>query len=226
MMLRKIKALIFSVEFVISIVAVVIFMFCFRGAIHKIRRVWARTQRFFGGYNLKVDGGLDENANMIILNHVSMLDIVIMEEISPKNLCWVAKKEIGEIPLIGQILKIPKMIPLERSNPRAVVKMLKEAKERVDEGRVIAIFPEGTRKDGIKLGKFKNGAKILADKLDLRVQPVLLVGTNIMDSKRFSFGSGEIKVIFLPLIDTANPNWLENAKDIMQARLDMELDKK
>ncbi|BCX79566.1 1-acyl-sn-glycerol-3-phosphate acyltransferase [Campylobacter sp. 19-13652] len=225
-MLRKIKALFFSIEFIISIISVVIFMFCFRKSIHKIRQIWAKTQRFFGGYSLKVEGKLDESANMVILNHASMLDIVIMEEISPKNLCWVAKKEIGEIPIIGQILKIPKMIPLERSNPRAVVKMLKEAKERVSEGRVIAIFPEGTRTDGITIGKFKNGAKMLADKLDLNVQPVLLVGTNIMDSKRFSFGSGEIKVIFLPIVDTTDENWLQNTKEMMQARLDLELSKK
>lgn len=226
MMLRKIKALFFSIEFVFSIIVVVILMALFRKSIHKIRQKWARIQRFFGRYNLIVQGEFDQNADMIILNHVSMLDIVIMEEVSPKNLCWVAKKEIGDIPIIGQILKIPKMIPLERSNPRAVVKMLKEAKERIDEGRVIAIFPEGTRKDGVKLGKFKTGAKMLAEKLNLKVQPVLLVGTNIMDSKNFSFASGDVKVIFMPLIDTSKEDWLETTRNIMQERLDFELKNK
>lgn len=222
-MLRKIKALFFSVEFIFSIIVVVILMFCFRGFIHPIRRAWAKLQSFFGRYKVLTEGKLNSDTSMVIMNHASILDIVVMEEVSPKNLCWVAKKEIGDIPIIGQILKIPKMIALQRGDPRAVVKMLKEAKERIDEGRVIAIFPEGTRRDGITLGKFKSGAKMLAQKLNLKVQPVLLVGTNIMDSKHFSFGSGDIKVIFLDPIDTSKDDWLETTRDIMQARLDKEL---
>lgn len=222
-MLQKIKTILFSIEFLVSIVIVIVLMACFKKSIHSIRQKWARLQRFFGGYELETIGSMQEDANMIVMNHASMLDIVVMEEVSPKNLCWVAKKEIGDIPIIGQILKIPKMIPLQRGDAKAVVKMLKEAKERIEEGRVIAIFPEGTRMDGIKLGKFKNGAKLLAQKLNLKVQPVLLVGTNIMDTKNFNFAKGRVKVIFLEQVDTSNENWLEITRNKMQERLDIEL---
>lgn len=226
MILQRIKALFFSIEFILSIILVVIFMAIFRPFIHPIRRTWAIIQRFFGRYKIVIDGYMDSNAQIILMNHTSMLDIVVMEEVSPKNLCWVAKKEIEKIPIIGNILKIPKMIPLDRSDPRAVVKMLKEAKERLSEGRVIAIFPEGTRGDGKRLLRFKNGAKLLTEKLNLKAQPVLIIGSNILDSKRFLFGSGVVKIVFLPVIDTTNPEWLSITRTKMQEYLDIELNKK
>lgn len=222
-MLRKVKAVFFSIEFVGSILVVIVLMLAFKRHIHSIRRRWARVQRFFGAYGLKVEGHLQEQTQMIIMNHQSILDIVVMEESSHKNLCWVAKKEIGDIPIIGAILRIPKMIPLQRGSARAVVEMLGAAKERLKEGRVIAIFPEGTRGDGKHIARFKSGAKIMAQKLNLKVQPVLLVGTNVMDSKRFSFGRGDVKIIYLPPVDTSKEDWLENTRAMMQERLNIEL---
>lgn len=55
------------------------------------------------------------------------------------------------------------------------MRVLKEAKQRLSEDRVLAIFPEGTRSRNEKLLKFQSGAKILSEKLDLKVQPILIV---------------------------------------------------
>lgn len=224
-MLAKIKAAYYAIEFVVSVIGVIILMWLFTSKIHAVRRFWAKTQRWFGFYKIEIVGAPRDDANMLIMNHQSMLDIVVMEEIYPKNLCWVAKKEIGEIPLIGQILKIPRMLPIDRSNPRGIVTLIKEAKDRIADGRVIAIFPEGTRGRGGKLLKFQSGAKVLADKLELKVQPVVIVGSEILDAKNFSFKGGTIKVIYLDLVDRSDESWLENARKAMQARLDIELQK-
>lgn len=222
MILSRIKAFFYAIEFTISVILVLIFMWLFKNNQHKIRRFWAKTQRLFGFYKIEIIGKPNTNTNMIMINHKSMLDIVVLEEIYPKNLCWVAKKEIGDIPIIGKILSIPKMLPIDRSNPRAIVNLLKEAKDRISDGRVIAIFPEGTRAKGDKLLKFQVGAKVIAQKLNLKVQPVVIVGSEILDTKKFNFKNGKIKIIYLDEININDENWLENTRKKMQEVLDKE----
>ncbi|WP_170020127.1 lysophospholipid acyltransferase family protein [Campylobacter sp. RM16190] len=222
MILSRIKAAYFAVEFTISIFLVVFFMWLFKNNIRTIRRIWARTQRFFGFYSIKIEGEFSQDANMIIMNHQSMLDIVVLEEVHPKNLCWIAKKEIGEIPVIGKILSLPKMIAVDRESRHSLVKLVKEAQDRINNGRVLAIFPEGTRSQTDTLLPFKGGAKIIVDRLNLKVQPIVIVGSDIMDVKNFSFKNGEIKIICLDLVDTSDKNWLEITREKMQKTLDKE----
>ncbi|MCD8212601.1 MAG: 1-acyl-sn-glycerol-3-phosphate acyltransferase [Campylobacter sp.] len=222
MILSKIKAAFFAVEFVISVIFVIIFMWILPKHNRRVRQIWARTQRFFGGYSLSLTGEFNNEANMILINHQSMLDIVVLEEIHPKNICWIAKKQIDELPILGQIIKIPKMIAVERENKHSLIKMLKDAEDRVSNGRVLAIFPEGTRSQTHTLLPFKGGAKIVANKLNLKVQPIVVVGSDIMDVKNFTFKNGKIKIICLDLVDTQDKDWLENTRIKMQTVLDNE----
>ena len=115
--LNKIYTVFFAVEIALSILVVIAIMAIFPHRTRPVRRVWGRIQRFFMGYSLETVGELDEEAQMIIMNHQSMLDIMIFEEIHPRDICWIAKKEIAELPIYGNILKIPRMLPIDRSHP-------------------------------------------------------------------------------------------------------------
>ena len=159
------------------------------------------------------------------MNHQSVVDIIVLEMIYPKDECWVAKKEIGDIPIFGHILKAPKMIAIDRNDRRSMVKIIKTSKERIKEGRVISMFPEGTRSDGTKLLKFQSGAKVLAEKLNLKVQPIVIVNTRyIFDSKKITAHKGQISVIYLDSIEPkSDENWFENMKIQMEKRLKDEL---
>lgn len=106
------------------------------------------------------------------------------------------QKELGEIPIFKVAMKKPKLLCIDRKNPRDLVRVLKEAKERISEDRVLAIFPEGTRSKNEKMLKFQSGAKILSEKLNLKVQPILIVDSaKILDTKSFSASSGVLKII-------------------------------
>ncbi len=214
---KKIKAIYIIIEFAITVAFIIILMKIFNKKNRQIRRAWAKLQRYLIGYKLEVEGKPDEDAKLLILNHQSMLDIVVLEEIHPKNLAWVAKKEIGEIPFFGQILTIPKMIAIDRESKASLVKLFKEAEDRLKDDRPIVIFPEGTRGRGDRLLKFKAGAKLLAQKLKLKVQPILIIGTKkVFDSKNMSSQSGTIKVIYLDSIDiTKDKDWYEKIYKIM-----------
>ncbi len=214
---KKIKAIYIIIEFAVTVTFIIILMKIFNKKNRQIRRAWAKLQRYLIGYKLEVEGEPDEDAKLLILNHQSMLDIVVLEEIHPKNLAWVAKKEIGEIPFFGQILNIPKMIAIDRESKASLVKLFKEAEDRLQDDRPIVIFPEGTRGKGDKLLRFKAGAKLLAQKLKLKVQPILIIGTKkVFDSKNMSSQSGTIKVIYLDSIDvTKDKDWYEKIYKVM-----------
>ena len=218
--MSKIRAIFFSITFVLSVVVVVFFMWLFNSKNRPIRKVWGRVQRFFGGYSLEVIGEFKDEANILLINHQSMLDIIVLEEVHPKNLCWIAKAQIGKIPIIGKILSLPKMIAVERENKHSLIKLLKDAKDRVENGRVLAIFPEGTRSQTDKLLPFKGGAKMLVEKLNLKVQPIVIVGSDAMKVKEFTFTKAEIKIICLDLVDTSKEGWLEATRESMQKVLD------
>ncbi len=213
------------IEFVITVLMTIILMYAFRNNTHIIRRTWGRLQTFLMGFRIKQIGDVAPSATLLVLNHQSLVDIVALETIYPKNLCWIAKKEIEDIPLFGHIIPAPRMISIDRNDKRSLIKMIKEGKERVSEGRVLAMFPEGTRGRGDRLLKFQSGAKILAEKLELIVQPAIIVGArHILDSKSLDAHGGEVKVIYLdPINPKEDEQWFEKMYITMEERLALEL---
>jgi hypothetical protein len=220
-MMAKIRAFFYFIYCVITIALVVLAMKIDNKNHRKYRRIWAKFQRYFIRYKVKQIGEFDESADLIVINHRSMLDIIILEEVHPRDLAWVAKKEIGEIKILGGIISLPRMIALDRSNPRSIVSLIKDAKDRLANNRVIAIFPEGTRGRGEKMLKFQEGAKILATKLDLRIQPIVLKDTlNSFDVKNFIIKKSEISMKILPSFKPNGDHWYENLQNEMQKAYD------
>lgn len=224
--LNKIKSWLYAIEITVSVIIVVLIFFITPSSNLWIRRKWTKMQRWLIGYKLDIIGTPDPRANMIIANHQSMLDIMALEEIHPANICWIAKKEIEDLPFFGNVIRVPQMISIDRKDPRSLPKIIKLAKERIAQGRVIAIFPEGTRSNGDKILKFKSGANIIANKLNLIVQPVLIIGSRkIIDSKSISVNSGTVKIIYMDIVDTSDEKWLENTREKMQTLLEHNLNK-
>lgn len=219
--MAKIKAFFYFIYCVITITLVVLAMKIDNKNHRKYRRIWAKFQRYFIRHEVKQIGEFDESADLIVINHKSMLDIIILEEAHPRDLAWVAKKEIGEIKILGGIISLPRMISLDRANPRSIVSLIKDAKDRLANNRVIAIFPEGTRGRGEKMLEFQEGAKILAQKLNLRIQPVVLKDTlNSFDVKNFIIKKSEISMKILPSFKPNSDDWYENLQDEMQKAYD------
>ncbi len=223
--LSSIRGILTIVQFVITVLITIVLMYLFRTNTHIIRRTWAKMQTYLMSFTIKEEGKPSPEATLVVLNHQSVVDIVTFEAIYPKNLCWIAKKEIQDIPLFGHIIPAPRMIAIDRKDKRSLIKMLKEGKERVEEGRVLAMFPEGTRSDGTSLLPFQSGAKALAEKLNLIVQPALIIGArHIFDSKRLQAHSGDVRIIYLPPINPKeDPQWFETLNATMKERLAFEL---
>ncbi|WP_372998176.1 lysophospholipid acyltransferase family protein [Sulfurimonas sp.] len=190
------------------------------------RKISAWLIRLSTFYSVDIEGKEDPEAQMFLLNHQSDLDIGIMETITSRDLAWVAKKELFDIPFFGLALKLPQDIAVTRESKTSLLKLLKDAKNRLDKGRVITMFPEGTRSSKGKMLPFKSGAKIVADKHKLKVQPIVMLQTaKYYNVKEFYYKPGRIKVIYMDsfVADRANPNWLNDLRVKMQKVYDDEL---
>ena len=177
---------------------------------------------------VKVEGEFDDDVQMLLLNHESDIDIGIMETITKHNLAWVAKKELFDVPFYGLLLKLPNDIAVERESKTALVKLIKDVKERLDDGRVITIFPEGTRSGKGKMLPFKAGAKLVAEKYKLKVQPVVIVNSaRYFNIKKHHYAPGTVKVVVLDAftVDKSDKEWYERVRNQMQKVYDDELSK-
>ncbi len=209
--------------FLSLILMIIIYPILPRPYARKIAAWYVRLTTFF---STNVKGREDPATQMFLINHQSDLDIGIMEIVSKKDLAWVAKKELFDIPFFGLAMSMPEDIPIERQSKTSLVKLLKNAKDRLNKGRVITIFPEGTRSRDGRMLPFKSGAKVVADKFQLRVQPVVLIQTaKYYNIKRFYYSPGTITMIFMEsfIADKADPNWLNELRKKMQKVYDDEL---
>lgn len=216
--MRKIRGLLVFIQFSITVAFVVVFMYIFRNHTHKVIKVWMKIQMFFLGIKLEFEGELDESCDMLLLNHQSLLDIIVIEYIHSRDLAWVAKKEIADLFFFGHIIKAPRMISVDRENKSGIIHLFKEAKDRLDRGRPIAMFPEGTRSDGTYIRDFKPGAKMLANKYGLKVQPIVLFNTrNIVNSQKMEAAPGVVKVVYLkPVLAEKSSSWYEETEANMR----------
>ncbi|QKF80868.1 lysophospholipid acyltransferase family protein [Halarcobacter ebronensis] len=216
-MLSRIRGFVVLIQFSITVGIVIFFMYTFRNHTHKVIKIWMKVQMYLLGIKLEQVGTLDTSCDMVVMNHQSILDIIVMEYIHPRNLAWIAKKEITNLLFFGHIIKAPRMISVDREDKAGIISLLKDCKDRLDKGRPIALFPEGTRSDGTNMLEFKPGAKMIANKFGLKVQPAIILNTRtILDSKSLKQKPGIVKVIYLePVQADKKVDWFEKLEEDM-----------
>ena len=149
---------------------------------------------------IEIIGEVDETADLFVSNHQNMVDIPIIENVLRNvDLSWVAKKELGSIFLFGNLLTKSDAILIQREDKKSLIELLKESKDRLKKGKKLVIFPEGTRnKNPKKLLPFKAGTKLVAEKYNLKVQPLLLLGIEeIITFEPLKIEKGVLKIVFL-----------------------------
>jgi len=190
------------------------------------RKIASWLIRYTTFFSTDIKGEEDPAAQMFLINHQSDMDIGVVETSTKKDLAWVAKKALFDVPFFGLAMKLPEDIEIERESKTSLIKLLRATKDRLNKGRTITMFPEGTRSKTARMLPFKSGAKVVADKYQLRVQPVVLVDTlSCYDIKRFYFSPKKITVVFMDsfIPDKSDENWLKNLRVEMQKVYDDEL---
>ncbi|QOR62858.1 lysophospholipid acyltransferase family protein [Sulfurovum sp. ST-21] len=185
-----------------------------------------RFTLFLMGAKLVQEGEMDPEADMYVMNHQGIIDIIGMEALQNNHLRWVAKKELFTIPVYGHLLRHGDMISLDRSNKAGLIKLMKDVKESLEKKhRAVAIFPEGTRAKEQPLLPFKQGTRMIAEKLNLKVQPVVITGSKWIVNEHEKTGhSGTVHYKFLPTItvNKDNKEWFDDLHRQMQEVIDDE----
>lgn len=143
---------------------------------------WVAKTFFFGAMGgLKAKGA--ENVPktgpvLIAPIHVSLMDPPVIGCISPRLLCFMAKKELFKNPIFSRLIRSYGAFPVERgANDSAAIRL---AIDILKEGRCLLVFPEGTRGDGVTMGEVKSGIAMLAKRSEAAVVPVGVYGSHIM----------------------------------------------
>jgi 1-acyl-sn-glycerol-3-phosphate acyltransferase len=143
-----------------------------------IMRLWGRVFIRIGRWNVRVEGlsNLPAGGAILAANHQSLVDIPLFLAALPRDVRFLAKRELGRIPLFGYAMEKAGNLFIDREDPRDAVHLIREATSRIDRGQMVVIFPEGTRSRDGTVGGFKPGAFFLARKTGAPLLPVLLDG--------------------------------------------------
>jgi 1-acyl-sn-glycerol-3-phosphate acyltransferase len=140
--------------------------------IHVLFRFYLRMLQLFGLIRLEVEGTEKFPAfggTMVIANHPSLLDVVILMALIPKTQC-IVKHELWERGLLGGLMRCAGYIRNDL-DPETLVQACKTS---LDDGRCLIIFPEGTRTSPGSLPRFQRGFANIATLTKTRIQPIFI----------------------------------------------------
>jgi 1-acyl-sn-glycerol-3-phosphate acyltransferase len=116
-----------------------------------------------------------EGPVLLVANHASVLDPPLVGGAAPRQLSFLAKAELFEVPLFGGFIRRLGARPLRREGPDAGA--LRTALRVLRDGGALLVFPEGTRGEEGVLGPAKPGAGMLAVLGQAPVVPVYISGS-------------------------------------------------
>ncbi len=169
-----------STCFFVALGVVIVFLFNDRVA-HRTTGVWwSRFISYITPIRVKVIGR--ENVEkgrsyMVIANHQSQYDILVLYGWLGINIKWVMKSELRKVPVFGYAGEKGGNIYVDRSSPEALRSTLEGSRSKITGGTSIIMLPEGTRSRTGELGEFKHGAFVIARELGLPILPVTITGT-------------------------------------------------
>ncbi len=124
---------------------IVLLLFPFLGRPARRRQVqrWSRGMLRALGLRLDVQGRFKPGAKLLVSNHVSWLDILVVHAVCPEAR-FVSKSEVRHWPLIGRLVGAADTLYIERQRKRDAMRVVHQCAEALQAGDTVAVFPEGT----------------------------------------------------------------------------------
>jgi 1-acyl-sn-glycerol-3-phosphate acyltransferase len=119
---------------------------------HMAVQQWAQGVLRIMGIGLQVHGRAHAGPVLLVANHISWLDIVVM--LAAQYCRFVAKSELKDWPLVGPLATAAGTMYIERASSRDALRVVHHMAERLQAGDVLAVFPEGTTGDGVHVLPF------------------------------------------------------------------------
>ncbi len=173
-------------------------------------RLWAILIFYGTGFRIDLiqNKKLEKGRHYIFVsNHTSMLDIMIMAVIHKYHpIVFVGKADLAKLPIFGTIYKRICII-VDRSDVSSRTRVFKLAKEKINQGSSIVIFPEGgiPEDESITLDRFKDGAFSIAISSQIPIAVYSIDGLKEMFPWSWSRGyPGKVRVKLIDILPTEN----------------------
>ena len=142
---------------------------------------------------------------VFMINHQSNVDMFIASKLIRKDISGIAKKELQNYPIIGQLMQAGGVIFIDRKNRQKAIEAMKPAVDALKNGTSIVIFPEGTRSKSYQLGPFKKGAFHLAMQAGVPIIPMVLKNAHdVLPRGAALMKPSVVNVCILPPIPTSD----------------------
>ena len=159
---------------------------------------------------------LQEEGAIYIATHQSSLDYPILGSFIKRYLT-VTNLNFTRIPFASFVGKLIGARALNKNSLGEIALMYKELEDILAENRNIIIFPEGTRGDGSKLGKFRKGAFRLSFNTGKPIVPIIIDGTaKLLAKGDYCFKSSDKTVVKVEMLDPLYPQDFLNEFQMMQ----------
>ena len=173
----------------------------------RLSQIWARGIMLGMGFYPKVtreQSFKKGESYMLVSNHTSMSDIMLMLHISKNPFVFVGKAELAKIPLFGFFYKRT-CILVDRGNARSRKAVFDQAQRRLEQGLSICIFPEGgvPSDTSLVLDSFKDGAFRLAIDHQIAIVPIVFYDNKKLFPYQFyKGGPGKMRAHVFSFIPT------------------------
>jgi 1-acyl-sn-glycerol-3-phosphate acyltransferase len=146
---------------------------------------------------------------IVIANHQSHVDLMLMMLLSPKVLILTNRRNYNN-PIYGKALQYADFLPSDAGYETTA----KDLKALIADGYSFMIFPEGHRNDDGTIKRFHQGAFYLAEKLGVDILPIIIHGQNQkLKKSEFFLKRGLVTTKFLPRIDLSKNDFGETLRD-------------
>ncbi|UWG99223.1 1-acyl-sn-glycerol-3-phosphate acyltransferase [Dehalobacter sp. DCM] len=128
-----------------------------------------------------------EGPVIVACNHISMWDPVIVGCAMPRQVYFMAKEELMKLPVVGFILRSVGAFPVKRG--QGDISAFRRSLGLLKEGRVLGIFPEGTRSKSGDIQEAMSGIALIVEKSHAPILPVKVYGAKgLLKQKRGKIG--------------------------------------
>lgn len=191
---------------------------------------WSRLNSWMTPMFVSVQGreNIDPDQSYVIAsNHQSHYDVFVLYGWLGVDFKWVMKQELRKVVALGVACDKLGHIYIDRSNKKAALESLNEAKKKITGGTSVLFFPEGTRSGGEVMGDFKKGAFRMALDLDIPILPITILGTGkILPPKTRNLFPGRARLIIHPPIsikdydDDSIEDLMAATREVIQVGID------
>lgn len=150
-----------------------------------ILKLWNRLE-IHGLDNVPPQGKL-----ILVANHVSVLDPIVVGASMPRPIRFMAKKELFEVPVLRGLISILGAFPVDRN--KTDFQAVKQSLKILADQEVLGIFPEGGTRKHTKKIVFRPGTAAIALKSKSPVLPVAIIGTDSL-KQVLLFGKLKVKI--------------------------------